>query len=163
MKNKTLILGFFAGALYFIWKMVVLSLGKQHEWLPTFPAAPLVGIVGVAIFISITQYTIKGAPLAEDFKAGARTALISGLTAGVFVFVYYTFFDPMYMGIRIQENLDFARESGQTAEQLAKMEEELQNFFSPFWYATFTVSGTAFMGMAFSLILASLKRAFNVL
>ena len=163
MKNRQLTLGFFAGALYFIWKMIVLSQGKQHEWLVSFPAAPLLGLVGVAIFLSITQLTPKGNPFPEDFKAGARTALVAGLTAGFFVFIYYNWFDPEFLPIRVQEQVDAARAFGETPENLKKGEENMRNFFSPFWFSTFTISGVAFFGMAFSLILSALKRAFNVL
>ena len=164
MKNKTLLNGFYAGALFYIWKMIVLALGKQHDWLPTFPAAPLLLLTAVFIFISITRYTEKNSSFPDDFKAGARTGLIAGLTAGIFVYVYYAWFDPEFMPIRIQETLELMkqRDPGISAESLAKNEEEMQRFFSPFFYSILTLSGTSFFGMAFALIVAGLKRAFKV-
>lgn len=162
MKNKPVILGFFAGALYFLWKLIVLTMDKQHEWLVKFPAAPLVGLAGIAVFTSIMLYS-DGDQFSDNFKAGARTALVAGITAGLFVFMYYTWFDPEYMPIRIQENLDLAIAAGETPENLKKIEEGLDNFFSAFWFSTFTMSGTAILGMAFSMIISGLKRVFNVL
>lgn len=38
-----------------IWKLGVLMLGKQHEWLPTFPADLLSLLMSIFIFISITR------------------------------------------------------------------------------------------------------------
>lgn len=166
--------GFYAAALFYIWKMLVLALGKQHEWLPTFPAAPLLLLVAIFVFISITRYTDKNGTFADDFKAGARTALIAALAAGFFVYAYYAWFDPEFMPIRIQENIDAmnaakkaAEEAGKTLEitdeMIKQSEEQQQKFFAPFSYATLTVSGTAFFGMAFALIVSGLKRAFKVL
>lgn len=163
MKNRQLILGFTAAVLYFIWKLIVLSLGKQHEWLASFPIAPLLALLGVAIFISINLYSENGTSFSDNFKAGARTSLIAGLIAGLLVFVYYTWFDPEYMPIRIQEQVELGRAAGESAENLKKGEENMQNVFSPFWFSTFTISGVAFFGMAFSLIVSALKRAFKVL
>ena len=161
MKNKTLILGFTAGVLYLIWKIVVLSLNKQYEPWAGFPA--LVIVTGLAVFISITRFSENKLSFPDNFKAGARAALIAGLTAGLFVFIYYNWIDPEYLVVRIQEQLENGKAAGETADNLKKGEENLQNFFSPFWFATFTISGTAFFGMIFSLIVSALKRAFNVL
>lgn len=169
MKNKTLLNGVYAGALFFIWKIGVLALDKQHEWLPTFPAAPLLLFVAIFVFISITRYTDKNGTFADDFKAGARTALIAALSTGFFVYAYYAWFDPEFMPIRIQENVDAmqaAKDAGNTEitdEMIKQSGEQQQKFFAPFSYATLTVSGTAFFGMAFALIVSGLKRAFRVL
>lgn len=169
MKNKTLLNGFYAAALFYAWKMTVLALGKQHEWLPTFPAAPLLLLVAVFVFISVTRYTEKNGTLADDFKAGARTALIAALASGFFVYAYYAWFDPEFMPIRIQQNIEAAEQAMKagntdiTPEKIAQSEEQQRKFFAPFSYATLTVSGTAFFGMAFALIVSGLKRAFKVI
>lgn len=163
MKNKQLLLGFTAAILYFFWKLLVLSQGKQHEWLASFPVAPLLALLGISIFISITRFSENPLSFSDNFKAGARTSLIAGLTAGALVFVYYKIFDPEFMPIRIQEQLELGRAAGESAENLKKGEENMQSFFSPFWFSTFTVSGTAFFGMMFSLIVSALKRAFKVI
>lgn len=164
MKNQTLLNGLYAGVLFFFWKMTVLALDKQHEWLPTFPGLPLLLLVGIFVFISITRYTEKGSSLPDDFKAGARTALVAAITGGFFVFAYYSWFDPEFMPVRIQINMDAARALGEISEEdLQKAEEQMRQFYSPFAYSTLTVSGTAFFGMAFALIVSGLKRAFRVL
>lgn len=149
--------------------MTVLAVGKQHDWLPTFPAAPLLVLVGIFIFLTITRYVDKNATFVDQFKAGARTALIGALSAGFFVYAYYAWFDPEFMPIRIQANVEAmhtAKAAGDTtltAQNIADSEEQMNKFFSPFSYATLTVSGTAFFGMAFTLMLVGLKRAFKVL
>ncbi len=160
---KTLSNGFFAGALFFIWKMVVLFLGKQYEWFVRFPAGPLLFLVGVFIFLSIVRFSDPAGSLFDDFKSGARTALTAALTAGLGVYAYYAWFDPEFMPARIQESLEGAKASGMSAKDLISAEEQMQKFFAPFTYSTLTVSATAFFGMAFSLIVSGLKRAFKVL
>ena len=166
MKNKTLLNGFYAGALFFLWKMTVLSLGKQHEWLPTFPAGPLLLLVAIFVFISITRYTEKGGSFPDDFKAGARTALVAGVSAGFFVYAYYTWFDPEFMPIRIHQNVEAMKalnDPNIKPDDIVKAEEQMQQFFSPFFYSTLTLSGVSFFGMAFALMVAGLKRVFKVL
>lgn len=162
-KNKTLLNGFFAAALFFIWKMFVLFIGKQHDWLASFPGGPLLLLTGIFIFLSIVRSSTPDASFTDDFKSGARTALSAAILAGLFVYVYYAFFDPEFMPIRIQQNIENARNSGVSEDDLLKAEEDMQKFFAPFTYSTLTVSATAFFGMAFSLIVSGLKRAFKVL
>lgn len=163
MNARPLINGFFAGALFFIWKMAVLFLGKQHEWLPHFPAGPLLLFTGVFIFLSVVRHSDPSESFFDDFKTGARTALTAALTAGLGVYAYYSFFDPEFMPGRIQESIEAAKASGLSGEELAKAEEQMQKLFAPFTYSTLTVSATAFFGMAFSLIVSGLKRVFKVL
>lgn len=166
MKNKTLLNGFYAGSIFLIWKLGVLMLGKQHEWLPTFPAGPLLLLMSVFIFISITRFTGPESSFVDDFKAGARTGLVAAIVAGLGVFVYYSWFDPEFMPTRIQINIDAMKamnDPNVKPEDITKAEEQMTEFFAPFSWTTLTVSGSAFFGMAFSLILSGLKRAFRSL
>lgn len=163
MKGRPLLNGFFAGALFFIWKMVVLFLGKQHDWLPHFPAGPLLLLVGIFIFLSVVRYSNPQDTFFDDFKTGARTALAAALSAGLGVYAYYAFFDPEFMPGRIQESIEAAKNSGLSEEEIKNAEEQMQKLFAPFTYSTLTVSATAFFGMAFSLIVSGLKRVFKVL
>jgi hypothetical protein len=163
MALKSLTHGFFAGALFFLWKMIVLFLGKQYAWFAQFPAAPLLFLVGVFVFLSIVRFSDSAGTLFDDFKSGARTALTAALTAGLGVYAYYAWFDPEFMPARIQESLEAAKASGMSSEDLANAENQMQKLFAPFTYSTLTVSATAFFGMAFSLIVSGLKRAFKVL
>jgi hypothetical protein len=163
MAARSLTNGFFAGSLFFVWKMGVLFLGKQYDWFPQFPAGPLLFLVGVFVFLSIVRFSDSSSTLFDDFKSGARTALTAALTAGIGVYAYYAWFDPEFMPARIQESLDAAKASGTSPEDLINAEIQMQKLFSPFTYSTLTVSATAFFGMAFSLIVSGLKRAFKVL
>ncbi|MDB5256283.1 MAG: hypothetical protein JWM14_978 [Chitinophagaceae bacterium] len=91
-----------AGALYVVLSWISLS---QRQALNQYPAwgllstALLIIILGVFIFVAMRQtrkklYSVSGINYAQTFYVGIITAVVTGLIAGTFAFIYIQFIEP---------------------------------------------------------------------
>lgn len=164
-KQKKDLLALSIAGVYFGWKVLLYSLGKQHEILANFPILPLIialgaGIIFTVIPIQTTAETgQQGFDLIRGFKAGARLSLITALFTAVFSFVYYKFIDPTFFEMQIalsQQQIINMGGAPKTDQEL----EPLRKLFNPVNWAALTISGVSFLGMVLSLTISALYKVF---
>lgn len=163
-QKKDLLALSIAGA-YFGWKVLLFTLGKQHEILANFPILPLIIAIGAGIIftvIPLKEYPLqKELPfdLVKAFKSGARFSLVTALFTALFVFVYYKFIDKEFFEMQIALSQQQIVNMG----GVAKTEQELQplrKLFDPVNWAALTISGVSFLGMVLSLTISAIYKVF---
>lgn len=163
MKKNQVLLGVFCAILYFAWKLALYFTGNQHDILPRFPIAPLLGVLGLSIIFAVTKLSPVPFSMMDGFKAGARTGLVAALATMVFVFIYYSFIDPSYFAAQnaeVRAVLEAMPIEAERVEALKNFEEN-KKMFKPFNYSAVTLSGVSAFSMVFSLLVAGLYEMFR--
>lgn len=87
------------------------------------------------------------------WRAGFRAGAVYTLVMAVFVFALYTWIDPVFFALRLEELVDEAVRNGHTAEEARG---KFAAFFSPFKYATITLAVFLVVSAIDALVCATL-------
>ena len=85
----------------------------------------------------------------SGFRAGAAYTLV----IAVFVFALYTWIDPLFFPLRVDEMVQEALKTGHTE---VEARERIEGFFSPFKYATITLAAFLVISALDALVCAAL-------
>lgn len=142
-----------------ILKMIVFVMALQFTKIDLFMSIGYVFFLMTAIFIAIRNHKIQyggNSTFGEDFKAVMKVTAFYALLMSVFLYAYYTFIDPDYFTIMLQQKVAEAEASGNTnIEQISKAGE---NVLSPYFQSTASLVIFMLVGGFYSLLITFLVR-----
>ncbi|MBE2245784.1 MAG: DUF4199 domain-containing protein [Candidatus Competibacteraceae bacterium] len=155
---KSLLPGFGAALLFFLWKLILFFSNQQHHILAEFPAAPLMVFTFAAIAWVIIKYArTQQFSVIEAFKHGARVGLIAAVFSSIFVFAYYAWIDTDFLEIIRIAKMQEA-EKVFTGEELENFTRATNFFNSPRARSLFTLSGMMIFAFLSALNLSLIAR-----
>ncbi len=151
--------GLAVAGLYIIFKMVLFIAGIQNTVMVNSQWSILLILVLIGIFYSINQYirSSTGYDWMAAFKKGLTVALVAGVIAGIFLYIYYSAIDTYYLELRQVEW--YNQFKGQIPkDQMEESQKSMKAAFRPTTYAVVTVSIVNILGLLGSLVVALIGR-----
>lgn len=147
-------------------KMIVYTMNWQQTNYEKVYFFMNVFILMTGIFFGIRNFkkreTVK-TNFMEDLKAGMKVAAMYAIFLSLFVFFYYKIIDPNYFAVRLEEQINAARESNLSAEisEQINIEQARQTgefVLSAFFQSTITLIGFIILGSFYSSLIAFFLR-----
>ena len=94
-----------------------------------------------------------------DVKAGIKVAGMYAVLMSLFVYLYYSFIDPSYFPLKIEEQMRLLEESGRASgDELVKSRETAQFILAPYFQSTVTLILYLLLGTFYSSIITFFVR-----
>lgn len=147
-------------------KMIVYTMNWQQTNYEKVYFFMNVFILMTGIFFGIRNFkkmeTVK-TNFMEDLKAGMKVAAMYAIFLSLFMFFYYKIIDPTYFALRLEEQLNAARESNLSAgisEQIniEQVRQTGEFVLSAFFQSTITLIGFIILGSFYSSLIAFFLR-----
>lgn len=154
VKKIALNYGFILGLFSILVLVLVYALNLEQDW--------KVSVVSLLVSILIFTAAIKAYRKADDgilslgdaIKVGLATAAIGGIIAAIYSYIHYSYINPEYIHMIIEnaqtsmleQNPDMPQEQIDMGINMTK------KFSSPFMMGTFSLIGSLFFGFIISLI-----------
>ncbi len=142
-----------------ILKMIVFVMALQFTKVDLFMSLGYVFFLMTAIFIAIRRHKIQfgsSSTFGEDFKAGMKVTAFYAILMSVFLYAYYTYIDPDYFTIMLQQKVAEAEVAGNT--NIEQIKQAGQNVLSPYFQSTASLVIFMLVGGAYSLLITYLVR-----
>lgn len=109
----------------------------------------------VAVFVAGWQALRADAAIGIPglWRSGFRAGAVYTIVVAVFVFALYTWIDPLFFPLRLEEMVDEAVRNGHPADEARQ---KFGAFFSPFKYATITLAAFLLISAIDALVCAAL-------
>src|SRR5690606_24675287 len=139
--------------------MGVFVSGRQFTEIDLYLSLGYVFLLMTAIFLSIRNHKLhfgSGSTFSEDFKAGMKVTAIYAILMSVFLYCYYTFIDPNYFTIMLQQKVAEAMEAGNT--NIKEIEKAGEFVLTAYFQSTVSLVAFLMAGGLYSLLIAFLVR-----
>jgi hypothetical protein len=166
---KTCALYGFISALGGAFLTLILFFAGFHSDPAKLAAATWVGgLGGLGIAITCLALGIKArrqeVPANQEFGYGAALgagfliSVVSSLLSAIFTYVYYSFINPAFIDIILQDKMAKLEASGVSGDRLDKAEAGMKMFMGPIPQAVSVVIGGIIIGVLISLIVAAILK-----
>ena len=146
------------GAIFMITGMQDFS-GQKSNWIPNlFTYGSMIAVFYYAFTQHRDQELGGFMSLGRAISLGFWIALINGLFAVVFTYVYFTFIQPDLMDTIKQTAIDQTENRGGNVEQAKEGIEMMSWMFKPGSFAIMAFMGSLFLGFILSLIIGLIVR-----
>jgi hypothetical protein len=126
------------------------------------------GVLGLAIAVTCLVLGIKArraeVPSNEEFGygralgAGALVALVSSFLSAIFTYAYYSFINPAFIDIVVQDKIAKLEASGVSGDRLEKTEAGMRMFMGPIPQAISILIVGFLVGFIISLVVAAILK-----
>lgn len=157
MKNTALFNALCISLSYFVVRGFLFISGWEYtfDFFHRFPMGWFILFFTLWLFWLTRQSFRRTGEFTQAFRDGGRFGLFTAVFVTLFLWIYYTQIDVGYLSGLIQERIDAAR--GQiSAEDLARLKDNLDALNSLKTRLLFTLSGLTIYGMIMSLIFSFL-------
>jgi hypothetical protein len=119
-----------------------------------------VGYVLLVIFIVIGIKSYRDQELGgfisygKSLGTGVLISVFGGIITGAFTVLFFTVIAPEMLEIILAASQEKMLEQGMDEQSMAMAEEYTRKFMTPTWLFLFSILGSAFMGLLFSLIIS---------
>lgn len=125
--------------------------GYENIYFLGNPLIMMTGIfMGIRLFKDIS--TEKTTFLA-DVKAGMKVAGMYAVLMAAFAYAYYSYIDPDYFTIKLNEQIELVKANGATNQEIAKHRENGSFFLSAYFMSTVILIGFIILGTFYSSLL----------
>jgi hypothetical protein len=167
---KTCALYGFISALSGAFLTLILYFAGFHSDPAKLTAATWIGgLLGLAIGVTCIVLGVKArraqVPVTEGFGygsalwAGVVISAVSSVLSAIFIYAYYSFINPAFIDIVVQDKMAKLEASGVSSDKIEKAEAGMRMFMGPIPQAISAIIGGVIVGLIISLIVAAvLKR-----
>jgi hypothetical protein len=116
----------------------------------------LILIAGLAIGIINFRDKVNGGYISygKSVGYGVQLALFSGIILSFYLFIFFSFIDPEYIGKMLIKIEDAYYDASMDEDQIETAMVMMKKFYTPTSLSIFSVLGNVLMGLIFSLILS---------
>ena len=119
-------------------------------------------VIMIGVFLGIRLFkaiSIEKTGFMADIKAGIKVAGMYAVLMSLFVYLYYSFIDPSYFPLKIEDQLRLLQESGRaTGDELVQSRETAQFILAPYFQSTVTLILYLLLGTFYSSIITFFVR-----
>lgn len=119
-------------------------------------------VIMIGVFLGIRLFkeiSAEKTSFMGDIKAGIKVAGMYAVLMSLFVYVYYTFIDPSYFPLKIDDQMALLEESGRaTGGELAQSRETAQFILAPYFQSTVTMILFLLLGTFYSSLITFFVR-----
>ena len=119
-------------------------------------------VIMIGVFLGIRLFKAlspEKTGFMADVKAGIKVAGMYAVLMSLFVYLYYSFIDPSYFPLKIEEQMRLLEESGRASgNELVKSRETAQFILAPYFQSTVTLILYLLLGTFYSSIITFFVR-----
>jgi hypothetical protein len=161
--------GFFAALAGAFLNLILFFAGFHSDPAKLAAAGAIGAIGGLAIGVTCTVLGVKARraelPVTEEFGygralgAGFQVALVASFLTSIFTYCYYSFINPAFIDIMVQDKLAKLEAKGMSSDQLEKAQAGMKIIMGPVPQAVIGLIAGLIFGLIIALIVAAfLKR-----
>ena len=140
-------------------KMIIFFSEQQFTDFDLYLGLGYVFLLMTAIFITIRNHKLKvggTSAFVDDFKAGMKVTALYAILMSAFIYSYYTFIDPDYFTIMLQQKVAEAEAAGNT--NIEEVQKAGEFVLSPYFQSTVSLVIFLIIGGFYSALITFFVR-----
>ena len=148
-------------AISMLMKMIVFMMGWQFTGYEKIYFFGNLFVIMTGVFLGIRLFkslTPNKTTFIADLKAGMKVVGMYAVLMSFFVYIYYSYINPSYFDVKLNDQLNLAENAGITGKDLQQRKETGKFVLSPYFQSTVTLILYLLLGTFYSSIITFFVR-----